>query len=340
MQKIDYLENKVNKLLNELNYVSNKYSEFSEILKNLETKNYLLNPNFSINQKGLSSYTSTTSIRIETVDKWYIKSACEYYLSKKLILGAGAEFVQIIDDDMLVNLLGKDVTLSFYFSSITKDNDFTICARVWTDSVNYTTFSSVVENTGVNSLTFNISSNAVKVECFVKNNYTSMVTVVLDWAKLEKGLTFTNYTDPFKQIETLKCNKEKISFCEVIYDNTSSDENINWGYTSGIKGGITVANKDFTKYKSLRFHIVFGGDVFFVGELPLTNPKPEQTRTSYTICFKTGDENASQNFYYDLIKINNKSTIVNSAMGYYAGSSKTSRNNHENYYINKIEGVF
>ena len=38
---------------------------------------------------------------------------------------------------------------------------------------------------------------------------------------------------------------------EVVYDMTSSDSNKNWGYTSGINGGITVSGKDFSKYKYL-----------------------------------------------------------------------------------------
>ena len=38
---------------------------------------------------------------------------------------------------------------------------------------------------------------------------------------------------------------------EVVYDMTSSDANINWGYTSGIQNNITVTGKDFSKYEKL-----------------------------------------------------------------------------------------
>lgn len=38
---------------------------------------------------------------------------------------------------------------------------------------------------------------------------------------------------------------------ETIYDMSSNDSSINWGYTSGIQGGVTVTGKDFSKYKKL-----------------------------------------------------------------------------------------
>ena len=38
---------------------------------------------------------------------------------------------------------------------------------------------------------------------------------------------------------------------EVVYDMTSSDANINWGYTSGIENNVTVTGKDFSKYEKL-----------------------------------------------------------------------------------------
>ena len=38
---------------------------------------------------------------------------------------------------------------------------------------------------------------------------------------------------------------------EVVYDMSSSDANINWGYTIGIKNNVTVTGKDFSKYEKL-----------------------------------------------------------------------------------------
>ena len=45
-----------------------------------------------------------------------------------------------------------------------------------------------------------------------------------------------------------------VEHIELIYDMSSSDANINWGYTGGIIfKSQTILNKDFTKYKKLRF---------------------------------------------------------------------------------------
>ena len=44
---------------------------------------------------------------------------------------------------------------------------------------------------------------------------------------------------------------DTVEHSEVIYDKTSSDANINWGYTGGIPSGTTIS-KSFSKYKKLR----------------------------------------------------------------------------------------
>lgn len=44
-----------------------------------------------------------------------------------------------------------------------------------------------------------------------------------------------------------KCSFERV---ETIYDMTSTDANLNWGYTGGIQNA-TVTSKDFSKYKKL-----------------------------------------------------------------------------------------
>lgn len=41
-----------------------------------------------------------------------------------------------------------------------------------------------------------------------------------------------------------------------LYDKTSNDSSINWGYTSGITSGITVSNKNFSGYQRLKVEAV------------------------------------------------------------------------------------
>ena len=51
-------------------------------------------------------------------------------------------------------------------------------------------------------------------------------------------------------IQTILNNVEKV---EMIYDNTSTNPSLNWGYTNGIPSGTTVS-KSFSKYKKLRVY--------------------------------------------------------------------------------------
>ena len=57
--------------------------------------------------------------------------------------------------------------------------------------------------------------------------------------------------------------KENLGYenIETIYDMSSSDSSLNWGYTSGIEGGgttgVTISNKDFSKYKKLLVYYRF-----------------------------------------------------------------------------------
>lgn len=51
--------------------------------------------------------------------------------------------------------------------------------------------------------------------------------------------------------------KLTIERSEIVYDKNSTDSAINWGYTSGLSAGnkgITVSDRDFSKYKKLKFY--------------------------------------------------------------------------------------
>ena len=65
-----------------------------------------------------------------------------------------------------------------------------------------------------------------------------------------KPIALADIQQTIKNVEELQDKCEKV---EVIYDKSSSDSNINWGYTSGIQSA-TITNKDFNKYKRLRVY--------------------------------------------------------------------------------------
>lgn len=64
---------------------------------------------------------------------------------------------------------------------------------------------------------------------------------------LTKMNTTTNKVEKFK----VASNGAIYNNTEVVYDMTSPNANINWGYTSGIRNNITVTGKDFSKYEKL-----------------------------------------------------------------------------------------
>ena len=66
-----------------------------------------------------------------------------------------------------------------------------------------------------------------------------------------KPIALADMQQTVKNVEELQDKCEKV---EVIYDQSSSDSNINWGYTSGIMGGTTINNLNFSKYKKLIFY--------------------------------------------------------------------------------------
>lgn len=51
-----------------------------------------------------------------------------------------------------------------------------------------------------------------------------------------------------KDLSNVTVNIEKT---ELLYDMSSSDSSINWGYTSGVGTGTIISNKNFEKYKKL-----------------------------------------------------------------------------------------
>jgi len=132
----------------------------------------------------------------------------------------------------------------------------------------------------------------------------------------------------------------KIEECETVYDKNSDDEKLNWNLTNGIMGAKSKTGLDFSKYKALRMHIMFGNEITHIAELSLVNPTTSSTRTEYYSSLKLGDETASSNFYYGLFKVVNKNAFYNVGMGFFSGSTKTARNNNINYCIYKIEGIF
>ena len=333
MQKIDYLENKIKDLNYELSFLKNEYTKIHSAFKNLDTNNYLLNPDFNINTQQRSFYNNVEANKnLESVDKWFINNPGLYFPTQNLMFENKSEFCQVIEPDMLKYVLGQDVTLSFNFYEIDKTGNVDICARVWSDANNYQLYSKEVISTGITSLSFNVPSSTVKLECLIKNNSGVQLTIWPIWAKLEKGTEFTNYTAPILSLESVKCNKDKSRYVETIYDRDSDDPKINCGYTSGINTNAEITTFDFSKYKQLIFYTANPSDnhMFFVDLSRLT------TASTYFGAYTTVLYGGSTGYFYTS-RCSINSSKKSFTITFTQNSSK--RANNASYYCYRIEGV-
>lgn len=129
---------------------------------------------------------------------------------------------------------------------------------------------------------------------------------------------------------------------EVVYDMSSSDSTKNWGYQSGINGGVTVSGKDFSKYYKLIVTVQFGG-VSTQGVIMLDEKTTNTSNGSYyngmaSYVQKDGASMTAQ-FY-----VNNEHTAFTLAyIGYYYVTSGTiewrDRKTYPEYRVSKIEGI-
>ena len=165
-------------LLSQLaSYLGNKFSN----------PNLLINPDFSINQRGASSYTSGY-----TVDRWKISSATLNATTKTLSNSnsASGSFLQSLE-----NKPTGTFTVTLNVASVTGNVKF-----YWYDGSIQKTGGTISK--GVNTYTFTASSlTRVGIEI------ASGASIQLDYMKLEEGSVATHFIEPNKAEELLKCQR-------------------------------------------------------------------------------------------------------------------------------------
>lgn len=165
-------------LLSQLaNYLGTKFSN----------PNLLINPNFKINQRGASSYTSGY-----TVDRWRISNATLNATTMTLSSSnsSGGTLLQYLEGSnagtFTVTLNAISVTGTVYFS--------------WKDGTTYKRGATITK--GINTYTFSASSlTCVGIEV------AAGASVQLDYLKLEQGSVATHFVEPNKADELLKCQR-------------------------------------------------------------------------------------------------------------------------------------
>lgn len=150
----------------------------------------------------------------------------------------------------------------------------------------------------------------------------------------EQGDVATDY-QPYNGAIVHEKQIADVEHIEVIYDNSSSDANINWGKTSGIYGGDVVSNKDFTKYKKVIVYSYSSGNILTT-IIPLTNILGD----AYIGC-NAGLSNDTTDIQCIKCSVNSAKTEFKvDAMGYYNTSGFVLRNNTNSYLVFKIEGAY
>lgn len=121
---------------------------------------------------------------------------------------------------------------------------------------------------------------------------------------------------------------------EVVYDMTSSDASKNWGYPNGIKGGITISGKNFSKYERLR---VYAYTDWYKQSFEIST---EVSSIYGKMNTQSPDSNNHNSTYIKMNIVNDGFDISFYSVVIPSGSSSwTLMNGNNNYYIYKIEGI-
>lgn len=144
--------------------------------------NLLINPNFKINIKGKSTYTSGYS-----VDRWKVNNVT-LNASTLVLSSAGGTFLQSLE-----NKPTGTFTVTLNVASVTG-----IVKFAWQDGSTYK--NGVAISKGVNTYTFSASSLT-----WVGIEIASGASVQLIYMKLEEGSVATDYVEPNGSEEYVKC---------------------------------------------------------------------------------------------------------------------------------------
>lgn len=183
--------------------------------QNVSNDNLLINPNFIINQRGLTTYKTTTAAAFYTVDRW----AMQYNADRTLTIGNGyietnATLMQYIEN--FKALSGKTITLSAKVKPLVGGNagkimlgfiawingTYTLIGKnVYSDG---TTNEQILSNTVTVPDMSNVTKAAVRLYHYFENPEDDYPRRYY-WAKLEIGTYATEFVPPMISEELAKC---------------------------------------------------------------------------------------------------------------------------------------
>ena len=179
-------------------------------LAEISNPNLLINPDFSINQRGQESYTGAGY----GVDRWQGYQLNEMVCTPRdgygvtlsaptTATGTGGFYRRIVEDSQLSKLAGRTVTVSFKLSANRGTSN--IYVRIMANGSNAGDTPKIDSGAaGIVSKTVTLPSPLTSLEIVFRKG-TGTLNVDIDWVKLEIGSTATEFVPPLVEEELLKC---------------------------------------------------------------------------------------------------------------------------------------
>lgn len=186
--------------------------------------NLLVNPDFRINQRGLTEYTNSSNAYTFAVDRWAFKkggdaSATITVADNGVTMSPSTAIVHFMDSELIDNITGKTLTLSVNINDVIISETFT-----WTDQTYF-----VIKETDSLRVAYSVTGKYIQIF-----NTSTTESKNVKWAKLEISSVATQFVAPDPLTEKVKCG---------IPDDTST-----YGYRAIVNAdsvsGITVSNDD------------------------------------------------------------------------------------------------
>ncbi len=185
-------------------------SKWKKVAIKVVNKNILINPDFKINQREKTSY-STYIIRLYTVDRWMKDKNSIIEITDGVYTFANASttemngVLQFIPDNS--QLLGNKVTFAVKF--VGNDTVYTLTSDVLPSDVSSIAVDSVIKTVttdfGALQLEFGKTNFMVRILANCPTDTENLTYLTPEWAKLEIGDEFTGYEAVNKYEELEKC---------------------------------------------------------------------------------------------------------------------------------------
>lgn len=198
-------------------------------IKDVSNPNLLINPDFSINTKGQTSYSGSGK---ETVDKWITSALTSvvtqtdgkwtFAISDVTKAASRTAIYQYVED--FEKFIGKTVTASIKVNAITEDVSRTVVLNIF-DGAEFQEVT--LTGTGVFSITKIINENATMLRVSISGKNSALnYSVTPEWIKLEIGSVATAFTPPLIVEELWKCTNLKKSTAFPTSESQTSETNV------------------------------------------------------------------------------------------------------------------